>query len=502
MVWKTMKFSFIVFCFFLGSLFFREQRLPSRWVEFAFDRFTPTNIVGHVDSISFGFRNGLRLTGLRLYDTAKANPLEILAGADEVCLNPLARRLRVVGARYPRLPDSYYEPGNHEKNARVECEFPELGTLALELERPNILGIAPASVVGKVEVRRDAVLFDRLHLVWPDQDEEPMAVDGFCHVDLAKQVVVGEIDGLAKQPHIRPLLEALDVPVSLPYFDGFTEVPGPVPSKCGWHVNLVNNDFDLDLWLQPNMGKYNGVPMKSASGHIHLHVYTRDDWLNYHQTIGPIFGVGLKDQPLEGTVIVDGTNGYNRVTVNAKSGLPIADLLRIGGFVGDYVGNDVFGDSKCRLEFRFPRAMTNNYELLDGEGHLSIRNGQLMRMKGFKGLIEAMPSIAPAVSWFSDSTQASCDYRIERGVLKSDNIYIEGTLFSIKMYGEFDAVRGKLDFTVRVQFTKKDSILGKVLHPLTWPFTKLLLEFRLSGSPEKPEWGYISVIDRVLEVAQ
>ena len=49
---------------------------------------------------------------------------------------------------------------------------------------------------------------------------------------------------------------------------------------------------------------------------------------------------------------------------------------------------------------------------------------------------------------------------------------------------------------------KKDSLAGKILHPLTWPFTKLLLEFRLRGSPSEPEWKYVSVIDRVLEVAK
>ena len=42
-------------------------------------------------------------------------------------------------------------------------------------------------------------------------------------------------------------------------------------------------------------------------------------------------------------------------------------------------------------------AMTNNYEVLNGSGHVEVKDGMLMRMKGFKGLIEAMPAIAPAV---------------------------------------------------------------------------------------------------------
>ena len=91
---------------------------------------------------------------------------------------------------------------------------------------------------------------------------------------------------------------------------------------------------------------------------------------------------------------------------------------------------------------------------------------------------------------------------IEKGVIKTDNIYIEGTVFSIKMFGTFDCCKNKLDFTVRVQFTKKDSLVGKILHPLTWPFTKLLLEFKLTGTSENPKWEYISVIDRMLDAAK
>jgi hypothetical protein len=88
--------------------------------------------------------------------------------------------------------------------------------------------------------------------------------------------------------------------------------------------------------------------------------------------------------------------------------------------------------------------MTNDYALLNGSGHFEIKGGRLMRMKGFQGLLDAMPSVAPAVSWFTDTTQAFSDYTIENGVVKTDNTYIEGSLFSIKMYGQFDAVADAL----------------------------------------------------------
>jgi len=433
-----------------------------------------------------------------VYDRSMSNSTEPLVSATSFALFPFSRRLILEDLTYSRLPDSYYAPGNSEKNARVKGEFPDLGTFTLSLVRPNIMAVTPTSVDCYVEFRRHRIDFNTIRLVWPEKDEK-MKLDGFCYVDLDKQVVYGEVEGLARQRYIRPLLVSLDVPVSLPYMDAFTEVTEPVPSWCAWNVNLINNDFDLYLDLHPDLGKYQGVPMRHVDGKIHLHNFIRGHHLNYRQTIGPIVAIGPNGENLEGSVIVSGTNGQNKVEVKAQSALPVADILRIGGFTGDYVGPEVVGESSCDLEFRFPRAMTNNYEVLNGRGHVEIRNGQLMRMKGFRGLLAAMPQIAPAVSWFTDSTQATCDYVITNGVVKTDNCYIEGSFFSLQMTGEFDAVRNTLDYKVLVQFSQKDSWLGKVLHPLTWPFSKLLLEFRMTGTPESPEWKYVSVVDRVVD---
>ena len=504
-VWGTVKWTLFVLVLsslaLCAVLAFGRLSVPASLVERLASRCLPPGVGIRIGSVALGFRDGLTVRGLRVVDLGKDGDGAFIAGADSIEVDPVGRHVRIVGARYPRLPDSYYAPENIERNGRVECELPGLPRFSLTLVNPDILAVKADRVVASVEVARDRVTVDRIRLDWP-VDGEQTSVTGFCYVDLSRQVVYGEVRGKACQANIRPMLVALDVPVSLPYFDGFTEVPAPVPSWCGWKVNLVNNDLDLYLDLHPALGRYNTVPMEKANGKIHLHVYTREDFLNYNQTIGPIRASGAGGRSLEGTVTVAGTNGYNTVDVEARSNLPLAEVLKIAGFDGEYFDKDVVGESSCSLQFRFPRAMTDDYRLLNGRGHFEIRNGQLMRMKGFRGLLEAMPSMAPAVSWFTDTTQASSDYVIENGVVRTDNTYIEGSLFSIKMYGAFDAAANSLDYTVRVQFTKKDSLVGKLLHPITWPFTKLLLEFKLTGTPEEPKWQYLSVVDRVLEAVK
>jgi len=497
---KVSCFLLVAVCLYLAFLFVRPQRISGPLLDRLVDSQIPTNLVVHVDSVAFGFRHGVSLQGLRVYDPSRTNRIEAVVQADEVSVRPLVRKIRIVGLKYMRLPDGYYAPENFDRNERVEAEFPVLGDFRLELVRPNVLGIAPDRIDARLEISRRKIAFDKIRLVWHGDDPK-VGVDGFCSVDLDTQRVVGEVDGLATQPQIRPLLVALDVPVALPYMDAFTEVPVPVPSWCGWNVDLTNKDFDLRLRLTPTMGRYAGVPMSRATGRIRVRTQTRNNCLNYRTEVGPIVGADAKDRPLDGSVVIGGTNGYNIVTVTAKSGMPLADLLRLGGFTGSYVSDDVVGDTTGTMRFCFPRAMTNNYEVLNGSGSLKVTNGQLTRFKLFAGLTQLLAEHVPGVAAVVDQTAASGDYVIENGVLRSDNIFIEGKLFSIKMYGRFDAVRNRMDFTVRAQFTRKDSILGTYLiNPVTWPFTKLLLEFRLTGPADNPKWEYVSVIDRVLEV--
>lgn len=498
---KTVKWCFIVFCVYLGSLFFRDERLPGTWVEPLAACFLPTNLVLHVESVSYGFRHGVSVRNLRLYDSLSEHALKPVVSVRALDVNVLTRRIDAEELVFSRLSDGYYRPGNYDRDERVEAPLPDWGRFSVRLVRPDILGICPETLEFDVDVRPRRVSFSRGCLVWPDR-EKRMALSAFCTVDLDRQEVYGEVDGLAKVAHIRPLILTLDVPVALPYMDGFTDVPEPCPAWCAWKVDLVRGDFDLWLDLKPTLGKYNAVPMRWANGKIHLHNETRDNWLNYVTEVGPIRAEDTEGRPLDGTVVVTGERGTNTVTVKATSMQPLADVLKIGGFTGDYVGSDVCGRSECDLLFRFPRAMSNNYEVLNGRGHVTVRDGHLMRMKGFSGLIKAMPAVAPAVTWFSDSTQASCDYTIENGVVRTENGYVEGTCFSIKMAGAFDTIREELDFTVLVQFAKSDSVIGKILHPIVWPFSKLLLEFRLTGSPEDPQWKYVTVLDRVVEAVK
>jgi hypothetical protein len=49
-----------------------------------------------------------------------------------------------------------------------------------------------------------------------------------------------------------------------------------------------------------------------------------------------------------------------------------------------------------------------------------------------------------------------------------------------------------------VRIFRNDSVIGRLANPITWTFSKLLLEFRVYGSINDPQWKYISVLERLL----
>ena len=134
---------------------------------------------------------------------------------------------------------------------------------------------------------------------------------------------------------------------------------------------------------------------------------------------------------------------------------------------------------------------------LNGQGSVVIKEGHLAQMKLFAGLTALLAEKIPGVSFLVTQTQASTNFVIKDGIFISDDVYIEGGLLSIKGWGKYDIAADNLDFVVRVQFLKKESLAGKIVHPVTLPFTKLLLEFKVDGPIDNPTWKYIKILDRI-----
>ena len=607
---KTMKVIFIVFFVYLGTLFFREQRIPRVWVDRVTDRFSTSNLVVRCEGASFGFKRGLHVQSLKVFDRNKTDWLEPVVAARSVTVDPLARTVRVVDGRYPRLPESYYHGECRERNERLELELPRIPEFRLILERPDVLGLTPDRLTAQVNVRRKWFNIDDIHIDW-QHEAHSMKIDGMFRFDLVSQTAHGEVRGHSFPQLIRPLLVVLDVPTALQYMDAFTELPSPVPAKGDFDVNLVNGDFKMKLGLRPEMGRYNGVPMARAEGILDLYAYTRGTNCNANFSVDLPLAMDREGKNFAGRLDIRMTNDLVRLAYDVKSAVGFKEALEIVDFIspstldmvvcetkpqitvkgtsgisvedaghndiaftaklarGSFMGLQLrdaeteFRLVKDRLDFSrieargrtggrlsgtawlsFPDfdeektafgmklsckggsleemsdllhfdlgerdgsvegwceltgpVSTNGVAGLNGRGMVRITDGHLAQMKLFAGLTKQLAEKVPGVGFLVNQSQASSDYTISNGVFRSENVFIEGGLISLKGWGSYDIPKDNLDFTVRIQFLKNDSLLGKVIHPVTWPFTKLLLEFRATGPVDDPKWDYISILDRIL----
>ena len=616
-VGKTVKWCFIVFLVYLLSLFFRREYVPSSWIEALVSPALSSNLVFHCESASFGFKDGLRVFGPKLYDLERKNSIEAVFAAESVMIRFFNRKVRIVGGKFPRLHDGYYEIGDYAEPLGYGdwgVRLPKIPKFRLELVNCNILGAAPEFLRAVVSCKPLRLSATEVHIVWGGQDR-PAEVDGYCELDLDNKRVHGRVKGEATQEKIRPLIAVLDLPLVVEYIDAFTEVEKPVPVNFGWDVDLGSNEFSLDFNLHPVLGRYNGVPMTRADGDIGLHVTfpVRDGvrQMDYETTIGPLTAIDIKDRPLKGKLVVRGMGDVAHIHFDATSSLRLEDLLKVIDYLNDgeldcltcetppqvtvagvlatdvahqrdndlrgtvsfgrgtlfgiplwdassdfaYIGDTVYfnkasargkmngkivgsarlsfpeldperstfsldvnytdgsvaelsdvfqfdvgdkhGEVEGELSISGPMC-TNAVARLNGSGRISVKNGHLAQMKLFMGLTSILAREVPGMDKVVNQSEGSCSFSIEEGIFKSYDIIIQGSLFTIYAEGQYDMVNDNLDFTVRVQLMKDESILGKYLiRPIMWPFTKLLLEFRAKGPIGDPEWDYISVIDRI-----
>ena len=614
-----MKLIFIAFCVYIGSLFFRQQTLPAEWLESQIQARLPDKLVLHLGGVSIGFK-GLRLEDVKLYDRSRKDALSPMVAVERLEVNFFLRRVKAVGAYYDKLPDSYYEPGDYAYGPRSlmaeppppwDFRLPRIPKFKLIAERPYILGLKPQYVEGWVRIRPERAEINDIKVVWPRQSRLPMVCNGYIFFDIPAKQLKGETEGLSTQAFIRPHLVVLDVPVSLPYMDGFTGVENPVPAYFAWDVDLDTGHTVLDLGLHPTLGFYNKVPMRRVDGTLKIEVWYEQGEMCLDVHVGPLNALDPEGKMLEGGLIVHRRGKKCMVEFDAKSNLKLQNLLDIidclndgtldsfqclknpyitvsgvlASDIANQAENDLHGEIACEsctlfdipllnaqtkyayvgdavfftnatangtyggemagwaklnipgldaqravaeLDIKYRRGSVEelgglfSFDLGDrkgmlegslhitgpmcedffargnGYGYVRVKDGHLAQMKLFAGMTAALANTVPGVGTIVNQNTGGCTYRIEDGVFQTDDLFIEGSLFSISAKGTYDIAKDNLDFTVQLQFTRHDSILGQYfVRPLLWPFTKLLMEYKVRGPIDNAEWDYQGMLDKV-----
>jgi hypothetical protein len=134
---------------------------------------------------------------------------------------------------------------------------------------------------------------------------------------------------------------------------------------------------------------------------------------------------------------------------------------------------------------------------LAGEGQLRVSKGLLNRTPLFAGFTDYLARTIPGVSTLVNQSSGSMDFTVEDGLLRTDNLLIEGDLFSMKGRGTCDLPTEALDFVVRANIFKERTFAGRITHLVTLPFSRLLLEFKVFGTLDKTDWSYVNIIEKI-----
>lgn len=157
------------------------------------------------------------------------------------------------------------------------------------------------------------------------------------------------------------------------------------------------------------------------------------------------------------------------------------DLCQLISHTPNTFGGTLSGD----LTLRAPIGAEHSNRV-KGAGHVSVREGDLFRLPIFAGMTDVMARYVPGVESLVSQSDASMAFVIGQGGLHTDDLSVEGGVFSLVGKGDY-YFTDELDFAIQVRLLKQKTLGGRVLKVLTFPISKLF-EFRVTGSRKDTEW--------------
>jgi hypothetical protein len=113
-----------------------------------------------------------------------------------------------------------------------------------------------------------------------------------------------------------------------------------------------------------------------------------------------------------------------------------------------------------------------------GHGKVEITNGDVFAIPIFGPLSGILNRILPG-SGYSIAHRATANFKVNEGIIHTDDFEADGTLFSMLGHGEVHFLDDKLDFNLRLNMKGP----GVVLTPMY-----KLFEYAGTGSLKKPDW--------------
>ncbi len=272
-------------------------------------------------------------------------------------------------------------------------------------------------------------------------------------------------------------------------------------------IRSTMNPFNVLQWADPNVAnetkpyRFKGPPEATVNGVIGL----KDPALT---RLNADFSVpqGLDYDLLERTLNFGSANGTLKFT-GRQIDLKVPSARLFGGSVKlDATINTGQADARqkmvvdlrevnwetlTRLYFDYKDSqgvLSGRYDfsfvggqprLMRGTGNLLVENGNVFAIPVLGPLSLLLGAIIPGTG-YQTSRRATCDFRVADGEIRTDNLDILGTGFSMIGQGSLFFVDDRMDFNVRVN---AKGVPGVILYPVS-----KLFEYVSDGKMSEPKW--------------
>ncbi|MCL2104955.1 MAG: AsmA-like C-terminal region-containing protein [Kiritimatiellaeota bacterium] len=144
-------------------------------------------------------------------------------------------------------------------------------------------------------------------------------------------------------------------------------------------------------------------------------------------------------------------------------------------------------------------ASENMLGSLNGEGTMKVDDSVFVRIPLFAGLTDWFANNIPGISSVVNQSSIKLDCRITNGVAVTENMWVEGNVFSVRCKGSYALDTNVVNGVARVNILREQTLVGRILHLITTPITSVLLDFRISGIASEPEWAYITFVEKLVD---
>ncbi len=272
-------------------------------------------------------------------------------------------------------------------------------------------------------------------------------------------------------------------------------------------IRSTMNPFNVLQWADPKVARetepyrFKGPPDVTAGGIIELKDPTLTRiWANFTAA------KGLDYDLLERTLSFGAATGSLEFT-GRKIGVRITSAELFGGKVKidanintgqpgarQEMAIDLDGvnfEKLTKLYFDYGEsqgAVSGRYEFsfvggqpreMRGKGSLLVQEGNVFAIPVLGPLSAVLDTIVPGAG-YQTAREATCDYKVENGVITTDNLEVVGRGFSMIGQGKLFYLEDRMDFGVRIN---AQGVPGLLLYPVS-----KLFEYVSDGKLSEPQW--------------